>query len=188
MVNKRRTYLIHIIVLLLAVLLYGVLRSLPHRHLAAQQQTEEISFVRYVIDGDTVVLLDGKTVRLIGIDTPEARYNDKLEREARRARKDAAGIIEMGKKATQFTKKLAAGKRVRLEYDIERQDKYGRDLAYVFLDDGTFVNARIVEEGYAQVLTIPPNLKYSSLFIELQKKARDARKGLWVESQSDRLF
>jgi micrococcal nuclease len=68
---------------------------------------------------------------------------------------------------------------VRLEYDVEHHDKYNRTLAYVYLEDGTFVNAWLVENGYARVSTYPPNVKYQDKFIELERKAREEGKGLW---------
>ena len=93
---------------------------------------------------------------------------------------DEGADFETGKEAAEFTKKLVEGKRIRLEFDIQQRDKYGRLLAYVFLEDGTFVNAEIVKEGYAQVMTIPPNVKYQDLLLKIQEKARDNQKGLWA--------
>ncbi len=74
---------------------------------------------------------------------------------------------------------ILRGKKVRLEYDVGKKDRYGRTLAYVFLEDGTFLNAKLLEEGYAVIMTIPPNVKYSDLFLTIQRKARDNNKGLW---------
>lgn len=68
---------------------------------------------------------------------------------------------------------------MRLELDVDQMDRYGRTLAYVYLEDGTFLNAKLVEEGYAVIMTVPPNVKYVDLFIKLQKEARENRKGLW---------
>lgn len=62
---------------------------------------------------------------------------------------------------------------------MQKRDKYGRLLAYVYLEDGTFVNAWLVENGYAMVMTVPPNVKYQELFLKLQREARGARRGLW---------
>ncbi len=58
-------------------------------------------------------------------------------------------------------------------------DKYGRTLAYVYLEDGTFVNASLVEHGYAMVMTFPPNVKHEALFLRLQREAREQKRGLW---------
>lgn len=137
--------------------------------------------VKRVIDGDTIQLETGQRVRLIGIDTPEMHYSDKLYRDSRRTEQDIQTIRELGKRAYEFTKKLIEAKRVSLEFDVEKYDKYGRLLAYVYLKDGTFVNAKIIEEGYASLMTIPPNVKYTDLFLKLYQKARENKRGLWKE-------
>lgn len=137
-------------------------------------------YVSRVIDGDTIKLSNGEKVRLIGIDTPETYFSDKLLRDSRRSRKDVKTIQGMGGRSTEFVKTLVGGKRVRLEYDVQKRDRYKRLLAYVYLEDGTFVNGRIVEEGYAQVMTIPPNVKYADHLARLQKAARENKKGLWA--------
>ncbi len=116
--------------------------------------------VRYVIDGDTVVLDSGVHVRLIGIDTPE---------------KDRPYYSE----AKEFNRKLVEGKPARLDYDIEKTDRYGRTLAYLYLEDGTFVNAEMIRSGYANLYTFPPNLKHTEEFLALQREARQAGRGLW---------
>jgi micrococcal nuclease len=72
------------------------------------------------------------------------------------------------------------GKRVSLEFDVERYDKYDRLLAYVYIkDSGVFLNAEIVKEGYASLMTYPPNVKYADLFRKLYQEARENRRGLW---------
>lgn len=142
---------------------------------------EEFFYVKRVIDGDTLELSNRQRIRLIGIDTPELHYGDKLLRDSKRNHQDIKTIQELGKRAANFTGALCLGKKVHLEYDVEKKDKYGRTLAYVYLEDGTFVNAKILEEGFAQVLTIPPNVKYADFFSRLQKEARDRNKGLWAE-------
>ncbi|MCM8770577.1 MAG: thermonuclease family protein [Candidatus Omnitrophica bacterium] len=135
--------------------------------------------VRRVVDGDTLVLETGERVRLIGIDTPEMHESNKLYRDAQRTKQDIKTIQELGRQSYLFTKNLVEGKRVRLEFDVEKYDKYKRLLAYVFLADGTFVNAEIVRQGYANLLTIPPNVKYSAFFLKLYQEARQNRRGLW---------
>ncbi|TAM38739.1 hypothetical protein EPN54_04020 [bacterium] len=135
--------------------------------------------VARAVDGDTLKLENGERVRLIGIDTPEMHESSKLQRDARRSGQDEAAIKELGRQAYEFTKKLVEGKRVRLEFDAERFDKYKRLLAYVYLEDGTFVNAEIVKQGYASLLTIPPNVKYAGLFRKLYQEARENKRGLW---------
>ncbi len=138
-------------------------------------------FVARVVDGDTIVLSDGSRVRLIGIDTPELHYSEKLLKDSRRSGKDIKTIQRMGKKAKEFTARLCLDKKVTLECDVEKRDRYGRTLAYVFLEDGTFVNAEIVKAGYAQIMTIPPNVKYADLFLKLEREARQGSRGLWAE-------
>jgi micrococcal nuclease len=121
--------------------------------------------VKRVIDGDTLELSNGETVRLIGVDTPETKDPRKP-------------VQYFGKEATAFTQRTVAGKRVRLEYDQQRHDKYGRTLAYVYLDDGTFVNAEIIRQGFGVAYTQFP-FKYLEQFRQLEREAREAGRGLW---------
>jgi micrococcal nuclease len=137
--------------------------------------------VSRAVDGDTLKLENGERVRLIGIDTPEVHESAKLYRDARKSGQDAAVIQKLGRKASNFTKKLVDGKRVRLEFDVEKNDKYGRLLAYVYLKDGTFVNAAIVKQGYGSPYTFPPNVRYADLFRSLYQEARENKRGLWSE-------
>jgi micrococcal nuclease len=133
------------------------------------------------IDGDTLKLEDGKRVRLIGIDTPETYESAKLYRDSQRSGQDIKTIKALGKKATDFTRDLVEGKRVRLEFDLEKRDKYNRLLAYVYLKDGTFVNAEIIRQGYASLMTYPPNVMYADTFKQLYQQARENKRGLWKE-------
>lgn len=119
------------------------------------------------VDGDTVVLAGGERVRYLGIDTPELHHPDKA-------------VEPYAREAWAFNRELVEGRRARLELDIEPRDRYGRTLAYVFLEDGTFVNAELIRQGYAQLLTIPPNVKYQDQLLALQRQARAARRGLWA--------
>lgn len=118
--------------------------------------------------GDTIELEDGERVRYIGIDTPETKHPYKP-------------VEPFGKEAAAFNDSLVNGKTVRLETDIQVRDKYRRILAYVWVDT-IFVNAELVRQGYAQVATYPPNVKYQDLFLELQAEAREAGRGLWSDS------
>ena len=137
--------------------------------------------VQRCVDGDTLKLENGERVRLIGMDTPEMHESEKLYRDSRKSGKDIETIKALGRRAAAVTKGLVEGKRVRLEFDVERKDKYGRLLAYVYLKDGTFVNAEIVKEGYASLLTYPPNVRYVEIFKKLYQEARDERRGLWKD-------
>ncbi len=124
-------------------------------------------YVKRVIDGDTILLANGERVRYIGIDTPETKHPYKA-------------VERFGEEADLYNKKLVEKRWVRLEFDVEKRDKYNRLLAYVYLGD-LFVNAKLVEDGYAQIYTFPPNLKYQELFLRLQRKARENERGLWVK-------
>ena len=191
MTKRELKYLVNVITLLAIVLVYFGARCLPVGRQACQTdpvQGKGSVCVARAIDGDTLKLSDGERVRLIGIDTPESRYNSKLERDVSRSKKDMKTVLRMGKEAASFTKRLAEGKAVRLEFDVQKRDKYGRLLAYVYLNDGTFVNAKVIEEGYAQVMTIPPNVKYADLFLKLQREAVKNNKGLWKDAAGQRLF
>lgn len=189
MTKKEFKYVINIIALFVFVLVYFGMKLLPRQGSAVfLPQQSSFVFVNKAIDGDTLKLSTGEHVRLIGIDTPESRYNNKLERDSIRSKKDAKTIIEMGKEAAGFTKRLTEGKKVKLEFDVQKRDKYNRLLAYVYLEDGTFVNAKIIEEGYAQIMTIPPNVKHADTFLKLQREAREKHKGLWNEVATSSLF
>jgi len=118
------------------------------------------------VDGDTLILNGNETVRLIGVDTPETKDPRKL-------------VQYFGEEAYGFTKSLLEGKRVRLEYDQERIDKYGRTLAYVYLEDGTFLNAEIIKQGYGFAYTIYP-FKYMEEFRRYEREARENKRGLWA--------
>jgi len=126
--------------------------------------------VRRVVDGDTLVLENKERVRLIGVDTPETKHPRKP-------------VEYYGKEATAFTKKMVQGKRVRLEFDqanahIGHKDRYRRTLAYVFLEDGTFLNAEIIKQGYGFAYTRFP-FKYMDEFRRYQREAREQNRGLW---------
>ena len=135
--------------------------------------------VTRVVDGDTIVLSDKTKVRYIGIDTPPSKGGKELDRAVKRTGKDKELIKKLGKEASESNRKLVESKKVRLEYDVQKTDKYGRTLAYVYLENGIFVNAWLVENGFARVSTYPPNVKYQNKFIELERKAREERRGLW---------
>ncbi|MGH7197334.1 MAG: thermonuclease family protein [Candidatus Omnitrophota bacterium] len=148
-------------------------------HAGAPAAAQDHFTVQRVIDGDTFKLTNGERVRLIGVDTPEAKLNDKLKRDAKRTKQDAKTILALGLKSKEFSKKLLEGKRVRLEFDVQPRDRYGRLLAYVYLENGTFVNAKLLKEGFAQLMTVPPNVKHKDLFLKLQHEARENQRGHW---------
>ena len=146
----------------LAVILLLVLIAL---FLYNSNPKAQLYYVKRAIDGDTILLSNNERVRYIGINTPETKHPKKA-------------VEYFGEEAFLFNKELVSNKWVRLEFDIEKRDKYNRLLAYVYAGD-IFVNARLVEEGYAQVYTFPPNIKHSKLFLTLQADARRDKRGLW---------
>lgn len=124
-----------------------------------------------VVDGDTVVVdIDGANtkVRLLGIDTPESVHPSKKRN------------TQEGKQASDWVKNLLSGKTIYLEYDVGKTDRYGRTLAYVYLDDQTtMVNRLLLQNGLAQIMTIQPNSRYANEFHRLQVAARQEGKGFW---------
>lgn len=117
--------------------------------------------VERIADGDTFSCRDGRRVRLIGIDAPELRQGDS----GRRAR-DA------------LSRMVPPGTAVRLERDVASRDRYGRDLAHVWIGP-RLVSEALVLEGWAMLYTVPPNVKYAERLERAQKKARAAGAGLW---------
>lgn len=138
--------------------------------------------VTRVVDGDTIQvrLRNGpvERVRLIGVDTPEVYESETLEGDARRSGRSKAEVQALGHLAWEFTRRHLDRKEVGLEFDIQSRDRYRRLLAYVW-QDNTLFNLLILKEGYAQVLTIPPNVRYADLFLACQREASEAKRGLW---------
>ena len=125
--------------------------------------------VVFVVDGDTIKVRVGdhiETVRYIGVNAPEMRH-------------PTSGEEEPGaREATEGNRGLVDGQLVRLEIDLQERDRYGRLLAYVYVGE-MMVNAELVSQGYAQVMTIPPNVRYQERFLKLQREARLLQIGLW---------
>jgi micrococcal nuclease len=161
--------------LIIAVVLFSLLTA----NSCAQQKTT----VTRIIDGDTLkVSYKGQTenIRLIGIDTPESRINKKTKKDAKRSGQDIKTIIAMGNSATEYVEGLVkAGDIVSIEFDVQERDRYGRLLGYVYLSNGKMLNEEIVKAGYANVMTIPPNVKYKDKFLRSYKHAREMKVGLW---------
>jgi len=123
------------------------------------------SIVKHVIDGNTVELDTGETVRYIGVSVSDPAKPDE----------------RFGKEAVEFNKNLVEGKKVRLEYDEKVQDKEFF-LAYVY-QDNVFVNTEIIKQGYGSVFIISPNVKFASEFLKLEQEARQAKLGIWSEQK-----
>jgi len=156
------------------LLLFLLLLAVSCNGLKKTNRSGDLFEVVKVIDGDTFRILnhqgEEEKVRLIGVDAPETRRTGRKE------------VGYYGKEATAFLKNLLADRPVRLEYDVQRKDRYGRTLAYVYLEDGTFVNDVLLKEGYAVVATFPPNVKYTDLFLKSEKNARKKKLGLWKKN------
>ncbi len=137
---------------------------------------EEWFAVIRVVDGDTFWVDDGSEkglkIRLIGIDAPEPRNTGTRPK----------GYF--GAESTNYLQQLLKDNKVRLEYDVSRYDRYGRTLAYAYLENGTFINAELVRKGFAAVMTVPPNVKHQETFRQLAAKARRQNKGLWKGAPS----
>mgnify|MGYP002683387418 CR=1 FL=1 len=116
-----------------------------------------------VIDGDTIELSNEEWIRYIGINAPELRNGipDPYSLEAFEANRD-----------------LVVGKEAYLEFDVQERERYDRMLAYTYFDD-LFIYTWLVENGYTQIMTIPPNVTYQDLLLELQTKTREENRGIW---------
>ena len=121
-----------------------------------------------IVDGDTIhVRLGDRTekVRYIGVNTPEVHHPRR-------------GAEPGGRDAARVNRALVDGRKVRLELDVQERDRHGRLLAYVWVG-GMMVNEELVRLGYAQVMTVPPNVKYQERFLSREREARQRGRGLW---------
>jgi|CXWL01.1.fsa_nt_gi micrococcal nuclease len=143
--------------------------------------------VAWVIDGDTIKLENAVNVRLIGIDAPENRDDAKLQKDLKRRHLTKAQELEMGKKSARFLRDMISGKKVSLKFDKEKYDQYHRMLAYVYLPNGTFVNAKMVKDGYAYYYEDKRkvDIRHLVLFKKLYKEARENHRGLWKNGGKD---
>ena len=161
------------VVLLVAGLLLLLLTDDPgdsagERGRGGSFASEEAAEVTRVVDGDTAEMeIDGdeEDVRFIGVDTPESVT-------------PGEPVECYGQQASHFTQRLIEGERVSLEFGAEERDRYGRLLAYVYLED-RFVNAELVRRGLARTLEIAPNVDHAERFADLQQEAANAGRGLW---------
>ncbi|MES3016760.1 MAG: thermonuclease family protein [Bacteroidota bacterium] len=142
------------------------------------KQPETFLPVKKIVDGDTFWVDNGSEkglkIRFIGVDAPESRkvFNKP--------------VGYYGKEAKVYLTQLLSDKKVRLVSDVDPFDQYGRTLSYVYLEDGTFVNAELIKNGYAVIMTISPNVQFADYFAKLQVEARDNKRGLWnIEIKSN---
>ena len=132
---------------------------------------DETVEVTHVIDGDTVILKDGRHIRLIGINTPEIGRNGKASEPGA----DAA--------RTHLLSLLHGHKQILLKFDTQQFDRYKRTLAHLFLPDGKNIQAYLLAEGLATPLTIPPNLEYLDCYLHHSNQAIASQRGLWSLQQ-----
>lgn len=128
-----------------------------------------VAEVREVIDGDSVLLSDGRQVRFIGVNTPErARKEQRAEPLADSAR---AALIEY---------LAAANNRIALEFDSELKDRYGRLLAHPFLQTGVNLTAQLLRDGWGLAIAVPPNLALQECYRQAEREARTDLRGVWA--------
>ena len=157
----------------------------PESKLLPLSQSKFTAKIISIIDGDTLKI-DYKgqkeSIRLIGIDTPESRVNKKIKKDAKRSEQDIETIIAMGKMATAYVDGLVkTGDLITIEFDVQQRDRYGRLLGYVYLSNGKMLNVEIVKAGYANVMTIPPDVKYKDMFLKAYREAKEKERGLWTK-------
>ncbi len=173
--NRFKMQLIFAIPLLIGAAIYQFGAALQ----PANAQRLQTAKVTSITDGDTVRLEGYKeSFRLIGIDTPESKRNVRAKDIAKRTGQSLDSIIAEGKRAKAFTASLLENKIVTIEWDVQRTDRYGRNLAYLVIS-GKNSSVEIARAGFADPLTIPPNVKYADKILAASREARQAKRGLW---------
>lgn len=158
--GDRMRYRLHVVALFIVAWWLGgcdIAQPIP----TSQENATEIR-VRYVLDGDTIELTDGRKIRYLGINAPER----------------AQPFYEQ---ARLLNASLVADQTIRLEYDVVPVDQYGRTLAHVFVGD-THINLELIRQGYANTYTVPPNVKYADELLAAEREAREDQRGLWAQS------
>lgn len=122
--------------------------------------------VKYVYDGDTILIHNGEKVRYLGIDAPEMGYNGE---------KNEFMAVE----SMDYNRRLVGGESVRLEFDSDKKDFYGRRLAYVYLENGDMVNGLLVQSGLARVMVQGPKTKHFNRLLGDQREAMEKQLGIW---------
>ena len=169
--NKKQSIYILAIILTVLQLFFNKNNPLPKNSLiptdisaTTPYEKQKVKVVR-IIDGDTIEIEGKIKVRYIGVNTPEFH--------------DPKKPIEcFGQAAADENKKLVEGREIFIQKDISEVDKYKRLLRYVWVG-GTFVNDYLVRQGFAQVSTFPPDVKYQQQFLEAQTEAKENNRGLW---------
>jgi micrococcal nuclease len=155
--RKNRSLILFVFIFCLSIWL------LPRQILSAESVR-----VTGVIDGDTIVLSDGQRVRYLGIDAPEMGKDSPAE--------------FLAQESSQFNRRLVLKKEVRLVYGEEKRDRYDRLLAYVFLDNGLFVNGELVKQGLAKVLYHGLRMERFDELLKLQREAIQNSRGIWTNA------
>jgi endonuclease YncB( thermonuclease family) len=133
----------------------------------SSQQYDETTRIKYIHDGDTLHLKDGRKVRLIGINTPEVAHGDKAAEPFSYQAKDALKAL------------FSDNKTIHLIYGVDKQDRYKRLLAHAFTGDGENIQATLLKQGFARSVTFPPNTRFSACYMQQERQARCAGAGLW---------
>jgi len=123
--------------------------------------------VAKVYDGDTFKTRSGEKIRLLNLNTPEIQHRDSRAQVG-------------GNKAAAALKKLILGKQVRLSFDKEKKDRYGRTLAHVWMQDGLWVNQYMIEQGHAHVYTFEPNTRWVKKLLKAEHLAQRKKRGIWA--------
>lgn len=160
--------------LLVAIIAFVIFIFSLYKYLVISRFPKEAT-VEEVIDGDTIRITGGYFVRYIGINAPEVGRKQE--------EKWVYDPQPFAEEAKALNQKLVEGKRVRLKYDVVKKDKYGRLLAYIYVED-ILVNAQMISQGYALTYIFPRNVKHANLLVRLQKEAKENDRGFWPEVKS----
>ncbi len=174
-----------ILILCISILLPKIVQADSSSDLFSHLNQPKVSLAKIerVVSADTVILETGEKIKLIGLQAP-------LPPQKVTAQYDSFGFVvlpgvtpetPLEEQAFHFIQKLLEQKSIRLEFDAQRKDQNGITLAYVFLSDGTFANAEILKNGFANLQIQPPNLKYEELLREAYREARQEKRGLQSE-------
>ncbi|MCK5355033.1 MAG: thermonuclease family protein, partial [Methyloprofundus sp.] len=181
MINKMVYRIIGLVLLLFTQFLYATevfqwTDAQGRRHYSDKKRenasiyklTESFSYykVKKVYDGDTLLLMDGRKIRLLGINTPEIEHSNQTAQ---------AG----GDAARKWLTQQLLGTRIRLEFDQQKRDKYKRHLAHIFTEQDVHINRELVRLGFASTSIFPPNLKYVPEFLVAEQAAEAKHLGIW---------
>lgn len=162
-----------VVLLALALFVAWRLSQVGQAPVAPPPEQGALVEVSRAVDGDTLLLVDGNRVRLLGVDTPETK-------------REGTAVQPWGPEAHEFTRQHVEGRTVRLNFDVERRDKFDRLLAYVFAGD-FFLNEELLRAGLGRaLLKYPYSESMKRRFRRAEKEARDARRGIWSESAASK--